>query len=392
MYVLKFGGSSLSTPQKILSAAKHVSDLHKKGNKVLVVVSAMGKTTDQLIALAKEVSPLPVPRELDMLLTTGERVSMALLCMALHDLKSPAISFTGSQAGILTEGSHFAARIKDINSPRVKEALEKNKIVVLAGFQGFDPITREITTLGRGGSDTTAVAMAKYLKATHCHILKDVTSVYSADPKIVKNPREHTKISYEHLQSMCFWGAKVLHARSVNLASQTDMNLAIGHSETFEIGTLVEKDKGHNMSFENNEIISVNSLQHVHQVHFKSGLNDFLSWVDAEKIPQPQILKADNFVNETQITYSGDVDTLHALKERLISTNKATVNDSLCCITLICHKSIGVSLMGDSLKKLNESQINPSTILENFNSMSFIIPREKMEAGVNALHQLIVNQ
>lgn len=390
MYVLKFGGSSLSSPQKILLAAQHVAQLHQKSKKVLVVVSAMGKSTDQLISLAKQVSPLPDARELDMLLTTGERVSMALLCMALHDLKCPAISFTGSQAGILTEGSHFSARIKDIISPRVNEALGHNKVVVLAGFQGFDPVTREITTLGRGGSDTTAVAMAKHLRASHCHILKDVTAVYTADPNVVATARPHTKLSYEHLQSMCFWGAKVLHARSVNLASQTDMNLAIGYSENFEIGTLVENDKGDNMPFEENQVIAVNTLDHVHELKTTMSLLELLNWMKSEKLTAPQLLKSDSNDKGLHLHYSGDIDSLSALKHKLEKLKSSlSLNDNLSCVTLTCHKSIGTELLRSALEKLSTKKIPILSSLENFNSISFIIERESKAEVTQLLHEFI---
>src|ERR1700749_1422775 len=164
--VQKYGGGWLETPAQIRAGAPSLADLHSQGHRVVVIVSAMGKTTDQLIEMAYQVSPAPNRRELDMLLTTGERISMSLMSMALSDLGVPAISFTGSQAGVMTDGSHSSARILDVRPTRVLEELGRGRIVVLAGFQGVNPVTRDITTLGRGGSDTTAVAMAAALKAT----------------------------------------------------------------------------------------------------------------------------------------------------------------------------------------------------------------------------------
>src|SRR5215831_14462444 len=216
--VQKYGGACLETPAKVRAVAKNLADLHAKGHRVVVVVSAMGKTTDQLIEMAYQVSPRPNRRELDMLLTTGERISMSLMSMALSDLGVPAISFTGSQAGVMTDASHSSARILDVRPIRVREELDGGRVVVLAGFQDVNPATREITTLGRGGSDTTAVAMAAVLKATCCEIIKEVDGVCSADPRIVPNARPLRLLDFASLSDMCFWGAKVLHFRSVELA------------------------------------------------------------------------------------------------------------------------------------------------------------------------------
>ncbi|MCB0356172.1 MAG: aspartate kinase, partial [Bdellovibrionales bacterium] len=179
--VLKFGGSCLANPEKIRLRAQQIKSFYDQGLKVITVVSAMGNQTNELVNLAYKVSPTPHRRELDMLLTTGERISMALLSMALNDLHCPAISFTGSQAGVLTEEHHNHANIKEIKPIRVEQELSNDKVVIIAGFQGVNPITKEVTTLGRGGSDTTAMAFAKHFKG-RCYIFKDVPGVCSADP------------------------------------------------------------------------------------------------------------------------------------------------------------------------------------------------------------------
>jgi len=203
----------------------------------------MGKTTNSLIDLANQVSSHPQRREMDMLLTVGERISMSLVSMALNDLGCPAISFTGSQAGIFTNDSHVNAFIKDVKAFRVAEALEENKVVILAGFQGVSPLTKEITTLGRGGSDTSAVAMAAAFNAERCEILKDVPAVFTADPNIVKDAKPIELLNYDQLMEMTFWGAKVLHYRSVELAKIRDVTLYIGPaSNKTSDGTTVEKD------------------------------------------------------------------------------------------------------------------------------------------------------
>src|SRR2546430_16562762 len=187
--VQKYGGAWLEPPAKIRAVASSLADWHSRGHRVVAIVSAMGKNTDELIRMAYQVSPHPNRRELDMLLTTGERISMSLMSMALSDFGVPAISFTGSQAGVMTDESHSSARILDVRPVRVREELDRGRIVVLAGFQGVNPVTREITTLGRGGSGTTAGAMAAALKAERCEIIKEGDGVCSAVSRIVPNSK-----------------------------------------------------------------------------------------------------------------------------------------------------------------------------------------------------------
>jgi aspartate kinase len=240
--VQKYGGACLETPAKIRAVARSLADLHGRGHRVVAIVSAMGKTTDQLIKMAYEVSPAPNRRELDMLLTTGERISMSLMSMALSDVGVPAISFTGSQAGVMTDNSHSSARILDVRSIRVCEELNHGRVVVLAGFQGVDPVTREITTLGRGGSDTTAVAMAAALKAKRCEIIKEVDGICSADPRIVPDAKPLRRVDFASLSEMCFLGAKILHFRSVELAQSQDVPLVIKQWGGVEHSTQVMKE------------------------------------------------------------------------------------------------------------------------------------------------------
>src|SRR5215813_9478790 len=240
--VQKYGGVCLETPAKIRAVARSLADLHGRGHRVVAIVSAMGTTTDQLIQMAYQVSPAPNRRELDMLLTTGERISMSLMSMALTSLGVPAISFTGSQAGVLTDQSHSSARITDVRPVRVLEELGRGRIVVLAGFQGVDPITKEITTLGRGGSDTTAVAMAAALKAECCEIIKEVDGVCSADPRIVADAKPLRQLDFACLSEMCFWGAKVLHFRSVELAQSQNVAMVLKKTGGAEYSTQVIKE------------------------------------------------------------------------------------------------------------------------------------------------------
>ncbi|MCB0407934.1 MAG: hypothetical protein KDD34_07000, partial [Bdellovibrionales bacterium] len=236
--VRKFGGAGLSTIEKVLTVAKNLKSAHDQGHKVIAVVSAMGNTTDELIKKAYEISTHPDRRELDMLISTGERVSMALLTMALKDLGCDAISFTGSQAGVMTDSSHSDARILEIKPIRIEDALNKNKIVVIAGFQGVDPLTKEITTLGRGGTDTTAVAFASYFKAKRCEIIKEVNGIYNADPHIFSNAKIIPEVEYGTLLHMCQWGAKALHFRSVEMAQKLNIPIWVGSLNSLNSGTL----------------------------------------------------------------------------------------------------------------------------------------------------------
>ena len=234
VWVQKFGGSSVADVAKIKAVAQRVAARRKEGIGIVVVVSAMGDTTDDLLKLAKQVSPNPSRRELDMLLTAGERISMALLSMALNDVGTPAISFTGSQSGIITSDDHAQARIEEVRPHRVQEALSQGKVVIVAGYQGVSR-TREVTTLGRGGSDTTAVAMAAALKAEACEIYSDVDGVFSADPRVVPAARKLEGLSYEEMQELAKSGARVLNAAAVEFARTS--GVVIRALSTFQQGT-----------------------------------------------------------------------------------------------------------------------------------------------------------
>ncbi len=229
LIVQKYGGTSVGSPERIRAVAQRVASHARQGSSLAIVVSAMGQTTDELIELASKVSANPPHREMDMLLTTGERISMALLSMALSDLGVQAVSFTGSQSGIITDDSHRRARIKRILGDRIREALAQGKVAIVAGFQGVSE-KKEITTLGRGGSDTTAVALASALKAERCEIYTDVDGVYSADPRVVPGAKLWESISHDAMVELANRGAGVLHPRSVELAKQTGMALWVLNS------------------------------------------------------------------------------------------------------------------------------------------------------------------
>ncbi len=238
LIVQKYGGTSVADPERIRAVAEHVAYTKRHGNDVVVVVSAMGKSTDNLIKLANEVSSVQPDRELDMLLTTGERISMTLVCMALAGVGIDAISFTGSQVGIITDTVHTKAKILEVKGDRVREALAQGKVCVVAGFQGVSTDS-EITTLGRGGSDTTAVALAAALNADSCEIYTDVTGVFTADPRIVPQARKLQHINFDEMLEMAGAGSKVLALRSVEFARNHNVPIQVRSSFTWEPGTWV---------------------------------------------------------------------------------------------------------------------------------------------------------
>jgi aspartate kinase len=237
--VQKYGGSSVADAQGIKRVAQRIVATRKEGHDVCVVVSAMGDSTDNLRELAYEVSPLPPGRELDMLLTAGERISMALLAMAIANLGHRAKSFTGSQAGVITDSAHGRAKIIDITPGRIEQALAEGNVAIVAGFQGISMETKDITTLGRGASDTTAVALAAALNAEICEIYTDVDGIFTADPRIVPMARQIPRISYEEMLEMCASGAKVLHLRCVEYARRYGMPIHVRSSFSTEPGTRV---------------------------------------------------------------------------------------------------------------------------------------------------------
>jgi aspartate kinase len=242
LIVQKFGGSSVADAEGLKRVASRIVATKKSGHQVVVVVSAMGDTTDELIDLANQVSPLPNGRELDMLLTAGERISMALLAMAISNLGHEARSFTGSQAGIITTSTHGKARVIDVTPGRIQEALKEGAIAIVAGFQGVSQDTKDITTLGRGGSDLTAVALAAALYADVCEIYTDVDGIFSADPRVVPKARQVPRITYDEMMELAAAGAKVLHLRCVEYAKRFDLPIHVRSSFSDKEGTFVIAD------------------------------------------------------------------------------------------------------------------------------------------------------
>jgi aspartate kinase len=253
--VQKFGGSSIANPERMQRVAKRVAETYDQGNSVAVIVSAMGDTTDDLIALSKKVNPHPNTREMDMLMTTGEQISIAMLAMTLNAMGYKAVSLTGAQAGYQTDGAYARAKIVNIDNSRVNNEFAKGNIVVIAGFQGIDK-TGEITTLGRGGSDTSAVALAIAINADVCEIYTDVDGVYTADPRIVEKAWKMAEISYDEMLEMAVLGALVLQPRSVELAKMYGLKLHVRSSFNHSQGTIVKEDAKMNDSLEKELMVS----------------------------------------------------------------------------------------------------------------------------------------
>ncbi|MCY3538335.1 MAG: aspartate kinase [Acidimicrobiia bacterium] len=242
LVVQKYGGTSVADSTRIKAVARRVAHTKRAGNDVVVVVSAMGKQTDEMIDLANQVSARPPAREMDMLLTAGERISMALLAMALHDEGIPALSLTGTQAGILTDSSHGEAKITEIRGDRVSQGIAADQVVIVAGFQGVNPDSMDVTTLGRGGSDATAVALAAAHSATVCEIYTDVEGVYTADPRIIPDARKLDEISYDEMLELAAGGAGVLMARSVEVGRKFNIPLHVRSSFMEREGTWVKEE------------------------------------------------------------------------------------------------------------------------------------------------------
>ncbi len=392
LIVQKYGGATLADPDKIKQVAKRIFDLHKSGSKIVVIVSAMGQTTNQLIELAQQVSSRPSLRELDMLLTVGERISMSLLSMALNDLGCSAISFTGSQAGIITDDSHVSANIIDVKAFRVVEALKENKVVILAGFQGVSLNTKEITTLGRGGSDISAVAMAGYLKADCCEILKDVDCIYTADPKLVKSARPISQLNYQHLLEMTSWGAKVLHHRSVKLAEEKQVILFVGPAANSQSnGTTVSN----NTTFSSQCILAINSFSLLFQLNFKNDSpeeiqKNFHTHLRQNQIGQLDFLFSKSEKQQTSHYFTAPLETLNSLKEFENRQNYFKItNADLASVSVTFAKPteekdllrIKALLIKNSIEVLESFQIS--------NSLHFFVNTHQKNEAVQFLHNLI---
>ena len=395
LIVQKFGGTSVGDADRIRAVADHVARTRRAGNDVVVVVSAMGKSTDELLRLASDVSSVMPPRELDMLLTTGERISMSLLCMALADLGVAAASFTGSQAGIITDTDHTRAKILDVRPDRLRKAIDEGFVPVVTGFQGMST-EQEITTLGRGGSDVTAVAVAAGLNADVCEIYTDVTGVFTADPRVVPEAHRIPRVSFDEMSEMAATGGRVLMLRSVEFARNHGVPLHVRSSFTWEPGTwIVEEDE----SMEQAVVSAV--------THDTSEAKVTVSGVPDQPGVAARLFRAlaDDGVNVDMIVQNtsedGSTDISFTVPEGDLAASEATVQSLKAVLGfsgVTSDAGIGrVSIVGAGMKThpgvtatmfetlasngINIEMISTSPIL-----ISCIIDQDKVEPAVQLLH------
>jgi aspartate kinase len=392
--VQKYGGSSVADVQKLKFVAERVMHTKREGHDVVVVVSAMGDSTDDLLAMAKQVSRNPDRRELDMLLSAGERISMALLSMAIRELGGDAISFTGSQSGIITNDRHVDARIIEVRPFRVQDELSRGKIVVIAGYQGVS-YRKEVTTLGRGGSDTTAVAMAAALDAEYCEICSDVDGVYSADPRVVTNARRIGALSYEETQEMAEAGAKVLNAQAVEFAKEKGIAIyaratlgPLPGSDPSSDGTVVRRIAPRMPG----SVVGVASERDVIVLDAQASPAEVLSLLDERSVAGKQL-----HIFEDRITLAISRENLHdedrfreVLQGRLGS--RARLVDGLAAVSAvgagINATYANVRAGADALQSLG---IQPAGTATSSFRITWMIPRERTDAAVRALHQRLID-
>ena len=391
--VMKFGGSSVADPDKIRHVARRLVEARERGDRVVGTISAMGRTTDSLLELAREVSPHPHPRELDMLLSTGERVACALVAMAIHDLGYEAVSFTGSQAGILTDSVHTRAKIREITPVRVLEGLDAGRIVLVAGFQGFSRDTMDITTLGRGAGDLTAVALAATLGAT-CEICSDVAGVFTADPRIVPEARKLDRVSYEEMLEMAASGARVLALRSVELARAHGVPIHARSTFSQEQGTRIEDVAGMEAP-----IVSAVTHSEDEVLFTLRGVPDvpgtaaaIFEAVASEHVSVDTILQ--NAVHgSAELSFSVPLDDVNGTRQAL-----ATAQETIGRVEIEELSDLGkVSLVGAGMRShpgvaaqmfrvLADESINLRLISTSPIKISCLVSRDEVERAVRALH------
>ncbi|MDP4096755.1 aspartate kinase [Paenibacillus sp. P96] len=395
LYVMKFGGSSVGDTERMKRVAKRIVEKQDEGHQCVVVVSAMGDTTDDLIDQAKLLNAQPPAREMDMLMTTGEQISIAMLSMAIHQLGRSAISFTGWQAGFLTEAEHGKARIVDIRADRVLKALEEQKIVIVAGFQGISE-DGEITTLGRGGSDTTAVALAAAIKADACEIYTDVNGVYSTDPRIVNCARKLKEISYDEMLELANLGAAVLHPRAVEYAKHNNVRLIVRSSFNYSEGTVVKEEavmeQGvvvSGIAYDKNvariSILGVADVPGVLATVFGALAE---AKIDVDIIVQSGVQegKADFSFTVALSDQQRAVSVLEGIREvlpyREVTTEDGLVKVSIVGAGMVSHPGVAASMfevlskLGISIKMVSTSEIKVSCVIE----------ASKLQEVVKALH------
>ena len=396
LVVQKFGGTSVGDAERIKAVADHVARTHRHGGGVVVVVSAMGKTTDDLLRLADDVSSSKPPRELDMLLTAGERVSMALLVMALADVGIDAVSFTGSQAGIITDSTHTRAKIVEVRGDRLREALAGGRVPVVAGFQGVST-GRDVTTLGRGGSDTTAVALAAALGAEACEIYTDVSGVFSADPRIVPEAHRIARLSFEEMLDIAASGGRVLALRSVEFARNHHVPLHVRSSFTWEPGTwIVEEDSSMEQAVVTAVTHDVSEAKvTVTGVPDKPGIAARLFRALADRhVNVDTIVQNVSSHGTTDISFTvprddlaASLDVTQSLQPE-IGAGEVVADDGIAKVSLVgagmrSHPGVSATMFETlAAHGINIEMISTSTI-----RLSCVVRAERVEEAVRALHE-----
>jgi aspartate kinase len=391
--VQKYGGSSVADVEKLKAVAARVMRTRAAGHDVVVVVSAMGDTTDELLSRARQISPNPDRRELDMLLSAGERISMALLSMSIRELGGDAISFTGSQSGIITNDRHVDARIIEVRPFRIQDELARGRIVVVAGYQGVS-YKREVTTLGRGGSDTTAVAIAAALDAEFCEICSDVDGVYSADPRVVPEARRIGTLSYEETQEMAEAGAKVLNAQAVEFAKEKGIAIyaratsgPLPGPDPSSDGTIVRQSPPRMPG----TVVGIASERDVVILDSNAEATAILALLDERGVPGKQLHAFDN-----RTTVAISRDNLHdeaqlrdTLQQQL--ADGTTLIDGLAAVSVV---GTGINATYRNVRAgyetLRASGIEPRGMATSSFRITWMIPRQRMDEAVRALHRRFV--
>lgn len=394
LVVQKFGGSSVADKEKILNVANIATKTFSQGNDVVVVVSAQGDTTDDLLAKAAEINPNPTTREMDMLLSTGEQISISLLAMAVQSLGFPVVSLTGWQVGLRTDSNYSSARIKSLTNSRIQEELANRKIVIVAGFQGINK-TYDITTLGRGGSDTTAVALAAQLRADLCQIYTDVDGIYTADPRKIKNAKKLENISYDEMLELATMGAQVLHNRSVELAKRYNVNLEVLSSFSKLPGTIVkENDTMEKMLVrgiakdDDVAVIELIDIKDVPGIAFK-----VFSLIANKKISVDIILQSTGRNGRRDISFTiakknipEAVKALDELKP-VLGFKEVAVNENIAKISIVGTGMINnAGIAAEMFEALSNNDINIQMISSSEIKISVIIDKKDADRAVQAIH------
>ncbi len=396
LIVQKFGGTSVGSVEKIRNAASRTAEEWKNGNQVVVVVSAMGKTTDHLVDMANEISEAPSKREMDMLLTTGEQITIALYAMALAQNGIEAISFTGWQAGVKTEAIHGNARIIDIETDRISKELSAGKVVIVAGFQGVTA-DGDITTLGRGGSDTTAVALAAALKADKCDIYTDVTGVFTTDPRIVKSARKLLNVSYDEMLELANLGAGVLHPRAVEFAKNYGLRLEVRSSMEKESGTIIEEENEMEQNLIVRGVAFEDQITRVSVLGVSTslkGLSTIFSTLAQNHINVDIIVQSRTEAGAANISFSikstNLPETLDVLESNKESLNYQSIESETGLAKVSIVGSGMVSNPGVAAKMfevLEENGIQVKMVSTSEIKVSTVVPEKQMVNAVESLHE-----